>query len=342
MTRVLCGGGVFGVMRSIWLTVASVGFLLVLGSPHPSFAQAVYGSITGVIIDNSGGALPGVTVTVTSVERKTVDSVVTNDSGRFVKERLLPGEYEVKAEMTGFKTALVPNVRVSVDTQTPIDMQLEVGALDRSDHRHRRRSAAQDRSRRCVDDVRDGADYVAADSRSQRDEVPAADAGHATTRLAARGQRESARIGADSSQRAALQRHRLSARRHAESRPHPRHHRHQSHLRVDAGDEDHLAELRRRVRRDGGCGLHADEVRHQQFPRQRVRVLSRRTLRRAQSVHAADARCAAGHDPQSVRRIGRRPDPAESPVLLRRLRRHALEGRRIAAADGADGSGAQR
>ncbi len=89
----------------------------------------MYGSITGVIVDNSGGALPGVTVTVTSVERKTVDSVVTNDTGRFVKERLLPGEYEVKAEMSGFKTALAPNVRVSVDTQTPLDMQLEVGAL---------------------------------------------------------------------------------------------------------------------------------------------------------------------------------------------------------------------
>ena len=38
---------------------------------------------------------------------------------------------------------------------------------------------------------------------------------------------------------------------------------------------------------DRGCGLHADEVWHQQFPRQRVRVLSRRTLRRAQSVHTS-------------------------------------------------------
>src|ERR687895_68694 len=106
MTRVLCSGGVSGVVRSVWLTILSVGFLLVLGTPHPSFAQAVYGSITGVIVDNSGGALPGVTVTITSVERKTVDSVVTDGNERFLKERLLPGDYEVKAEMTGFKTAL--------------------------------------------------------------------------------------------------------------------------------------------------------------------------------------------------------------------------------------------
>ena len=52
MTRVLFSGGVFGVMRSMWLAVLSVGFLLVLGTPHPSYAQAVYGSITGVIVDN--------------------------------------------------------------------------------------------------------------------------------------------------------------------------------------------------------------------------------------------------------------------------------------------------
>src|SRR5262245_54963977 len=128
MTRVLCSGGVFGVGRSKW-PAALAGILLVLAIPSSSFAQAVYGSIAGVIVDNSGGALPGVTVTITSIERKAIDSVVTNDTGRFVKERLLPGEYEVKAEMAGFKTTLVQHVRVSVDTQTPLDVQLEVGEL---------------------------------------------------------------------------------------------------------------------------------------------------------------------------------------------------------------------
>ena len=73
----------------------------------------------GTVTDTSGGALPGVTVTITSVERKTVDSVVTNESGFYVKERLVPGNYEVKAELASFKAAVVPTVRVSVDAQTP-------------------------------------------------------------------------------------------------------------------------------------------------------------------------------------------------------------------------------
>ena len=97
--------------------------------PASSAAQAVYGSIGGTVRDSSGGVLPGVTVTITSLARKTTDSVVSNEAGLFVKERLLPGEYSVQAELAGFKTALVPNVLVGVDAQTPVEFVLEVGQL---------------------------------------------------------------------------------------------------------------------------------------------------------------------------------------------------------------------
>jgi hypothetical protein len=103
--------------------------LCLFALPAPGEAQAVYGSISGTVVDNSGGVLPGVTVTITSVERNTVDTVVTNESGFFAKDRLVPGVYEVKAELTGFKIAVVPQARVSVDTQTPVNFKLEVGAV---------------------------------------------------------------------------------------------------------------------------------------------------------------------------------------------------------------------
>ena len=48
-------------------------------------AQAVYGSIAGTVADPSGALLPGVSVTVTSVERKTSDTLVTNETGHYVK-----------------------------------------------------------------------------------------------------------------------------------------------------------------------------------------------------------------------------------------------------------------
>jgi hypothetical protein len=100
-----------------------------LFTPATSAAQAVYGSVGGIVKDPSGAVLPGVTVTIVSLGRQTTDSVVTNESGLFVKERLLPGEYSVQAELAGFKTALIPKVVVGVDAQTPVEILLEVGQV---------------------------------------------------------------------------------------------------------------------------------------------------------------------------------------------------------------------
>ncbi|MBA2353855.1 MAG: TonB-dependent receptor, partial [Acidobacteria bacterium] len=68
-------------------------------------------------------------VTVTNLERKTVDTVATDEAGRYLKERLLPGTYEIKAELAGFKSAVVPSVTVSVDTQTPVNFAMELGQV---------------------------------------------------------------------------------------------------------------------------------------------------------------------------------------------------------------------
>ena len=106
-----------------------VALLLIVLAPARAQAQAVYGSISGIITDPSGAVVPGATVTITSVERKTTDTVVSNESGYYLKERLLPGTYEVKGELQGFKTAVFPAIRVSVDTQTPLNIKLEQGAI---------------------------------------------------------------------------------------------------------------------------------------------------------------------------------------------------------------------
>ena len=114
--------------------------------PRPASAQAVYGSISGTVRDNTDAILPGVTVTITSVERQTVDAVVSNESGIYLKERLLPGVYEVKAELSGFKLAVVPKVQVSVDSQTP----RELHAPGRARSPRRSRSPAERRSSRRI------------------------------------------------------------------------------------------------------------------------------------------------------------------------------------------------
>jgi hypothetical protein len=113
-------------MKSV---VLAAGVALAAMVPSPARAQAVYGSIAGTVLDATGATLPGVNVTITSVERKTVDTVTSNESGLYGKERLLPGTYQVKAELAGFKASVVPNVRVGVDAQTKVDFRLELGEM---------------------------------------------------------------------------------------------------------------------------------------------------------------------------------------------------------------------
>ena len=107
-------------------------FLSFLLLPQAARAQAVYGSVRGAITDASGGLLPGVSVTITSRDRNTSDTVVTGSDGVYRKERLLPGVYEVKADLQGFKQAVVSDVVVSVDSQANVDFSLQPGNVTES------------------------------------------------------------------------------------------------------------------------------------------------------------------------------------------------------------------
>lgn len=95
-------------------------------------AQAVYGNISGTVTDPSGAVVAGATVTIRSTERNTTDTVQSNESGLYVKERLLPGIYEVRVEQAGFKQAIISTVNVNVDTTTPVDVQLSTGEVTES------------------------------------------------------------------------------------------------------------------------------------------------------------------------------------------------------------------
>ena len=106
MTTHGSSGSESAVHATRWLSCAVLA-AVVLAAAGPAHAQAVYGSISGTVTDPSGAALPGANVTITGLERHTTDTVVTQASGLYLKERLQPGLYEVKAEVSGFKAAVV-------------------------------------------------------------------------------------------------------------------------------------------------------------------------------------------------------------------------------------------
>jgi hypothetical protein len=97
---------------------------------HPAFAQESRGSISGTVRDNSGGALPGVTVTATQKDTNRATTAVTNEAGSYNLLFLQPGIYSVTAELSGFKKTLRDNVEVRVNDRMGIDLTMEIGGLE--------------------------------------------------------------------------------------------------------------------------------------------------------------------------------------------------------------------
>src|SRR5580658_6649825 len=109
--------------RALNQIVTSVVFLLLL--PAALYAQA---SITGVVKDNSGAVLPGVTVSVASpalIER--VRTAVTDTTGQYRIVDLRPGVYSVSFELTGFTTIKRDGIELSGSFTATVNADLQVG-----------------------------------------------------------------------------------------------------------------------------------------------------------------------------------------------------------------------
>lgn len=92
-------------------------------------AQTDRGTITGTVTDSTGATVTGATVTITNVGTNIPITLVTNSQGSFTAPALQVGNYKVKIEKSGFKTAVQDNVKVSVGLTATVDVTMEVGEV---------------------------------------------------------------------------------------------------------------------------------------------------------------------------------------------------------------------
>src|SRR6267154_2599144 len=93
-----------GGMKKRFVLGCLVALSFVLGYRVPNAAgQAVYGSINGTVTDTQGSAVAGAKVTVTNLSKGSTEVTTTNDNGNFSVTHLIPDDYRVKIEATGFK-----------------------------------------------------------------------------------------------------------------------------------------------------------------------------------------------------------------------------------------------
>ncbi len=116
-----------------WLIGVAI-FLTSLTGAGAAFAQSVSsGTIEGLVKDESGGVLPGATVTVTSPQLQVGQLVQVADAGGNYKFVDLPaGTYRLKAELTGFSTSVREDLRLTVGFNARVDLTLKLGAMEES------------------------------------------------------------------------------------------------------------------------------------------------------------------------------------------------------------------
>jgi len=105
---------------------------LVLGLPVLAAAQFNTGSITGTVTDQSGGVIPGATVTVTNTGTNVARTSVTDAGGRYDAPALETGTYRVEAALEGFQDSRVDAIRLSVGDRARVDLKLSVGVRGES------------------------------------------------------------------------------------------------------------------------------------------------------------------------------------------------------------------
>ena len=102
---------------------------LCLASSH-AFAQgSTTSSISGTVVDTGGGVIPGATVVAKNNATGTTTTAVSNTTGTFSIPALEPGTYTLTVSLSGFKTAVLNDVRLTIGTVQSVKATLEVGSL---------------------------------------------------------------------------------------------------------------------------------------------------------------------------------------------------------------------
>ncbi len=105
--------------------VLAVGLLLIA----PLVVAQTTGMIEGTVTDQSGGALPGVTVEITSPNLQGTRVATTGNDGRYRFVSLPPGPYKVTGNLSGMGT-VQKNAQVLLDATATVNMQMQVSAKE--------------------------------------------------------------------------------------------------------------------------------------------------------------------------------------------------------------------
>ena len=102
--------------------------LVVVFGTSAALAQST-ATMLGIVSDESGAVLPGVALTARNVETGLLRTTVTGDDGSFRLAALPVGSYELRAELSGFQSAVRTGLTLTVAQEAVVNVTLPLGGL---------------------------------------------------------------------------------------------------------------------------------------------------------------------------------------------------------------------
>jgi hypothetical protein len=108
-------------------TLAFCAVLALLFTAFPASAQQSTGAIVGTVVDPTGAAVKGATVTAKDVDRGTVLTTQSNETGDFNLPLVPVGNYQVKVEGQGFQAEVQPTFTLTLNQTARFSFKMKVG-----------------------------------------------------------------------------------------------------------------------------------------------------------------------------------------------------------------------
>ncbi|MBN1225281.1 MAG: TonB-dependent receptor [Candidatus Aminicenantes bacterium] len=98
----------------------------------PNLFSAVKGTLRVQVLDTEGNILPGAAVSISSPDMMGIKSLTANEKGEVVFISLIPSVYEVKTTLQGFQEVISKSVRVKLDEETLLRVELTIAPIEES------------------------------------------------------------------------------------------------------------------------------------------------------------------------------------------------------------------
>jgi hypothetical protein len=110
-------------MRTL-LRVSAALTLFMCGAQAQSFTI-----LNGTVTDASGGVVPSVAIEIKNKETQAGRAVLSDSQGRYVFAEVVPGHYRLEAKAAGFKSEVVEELQLQVNSPATVNLSLQVGAV---------------------------------------------------------------------------------------------------------------------------------------------------------------------------------------------------------------------